>query len=145
MLPADTTGRGIHVVVPIVARREVADCLDFSRAVAELIEQTNPRLYTTAFAKAGRERKILIDYMRNNRTNTSVAAFSPRARPGAAVSMPLAWSELREPPGRWTVESAPRRLARLRNDPWEDYWTSAQELSDELLRALDETRLTARQ
>jgi bifunctional non-homologous end joining protein LigD len=137
-----TGGRGIHVVVPIVARREVADCLDFSRAVAELIEQTNPRLYTTAFAKAGRERKILIDYMRNNRTNTSVAAFSPRARPGAAVSMPLAWSELREPPGRWTVESAPRRLARLRNDPWEDYWTSAQELSDELLRALEETSLT---
>ena len=41
----------------------------------------DPSLHRT-FAKAGRERKILIDYLRNNRTNTSICAFSPRARPG---------------------------------------------------------------
>jgi bifunctional non-homologous end joining protein LigD len=82
-----TGGRGLHVVVPLRPRRAVAACLDFSRAVAEAVEQTDARAFTTRFAKAGRERQILIDYLRNNRTNTSAYAFSPRARPGAHVSM----------------------------------------------------------
>src|SRR5688500_13367378 len=80
-----TGGRGLHVVVPLQPAREVAQCLEFSRAVSEALVRTEPRLYTTKFAKLGRERKILIDYLRNNRTNTSIAAFSPRARPGAPV------------------------------------------------------------
>jgi bifunctional non-homologous end joining protein LigD len=125
-----TGGRGLHVVVPLAPRRRVAACLQFSQAVAQAIERTNTRLYTTTFAKAGRERKILIDYLRNNRTNTSVCAFSPRARPGAPVSMPIEWSELREPPGRWTMLTVPRRVAHLRRDPWTKYWTSAQNITD---------------
>src|SRR3954466_2516318 len=64
-----TGGRGLHVVVPLEPRRSVSECLDFSRAVSEAIVSTAPRSFTTAFAKAGRERKILIDYLRNNRTN----------------------------------------------------------------------------
>ena len=92
-------------------QRTVSECLDFSRAVSEAIARTDPRSYTTAFAKAGRERKIPIDYLRNNRTNTSVCAFSPRARPGAAVSMPLDWDELDEPRRRWTLLTVPRRLS----------------------------------
>ena len=131
-----TGGRGLHVVVPLTPRRTVATCLDFSRAVAEAIEQTNSRAYTTRFAKAGRERKILLDYLRNNRTNTSVCALSPRARPGAPVSMPLDWDELRDPPDRWTVVTAPRRLARLTHDPWRRYWTSAQTISDASFNAV---------
>jgi bifunctional non-homologous end joining protein LigD len=92
-----TGGRGLHVVVPIKAARDVAQCLAFSRDVSEAIARTDPHLYTTTFAKRGREGKILIDYLRNNRTNTSICAFSPRARAGATVSMPLDWGER-----RWT-------------------------------------------
>ena len=83
-----TGGHGLHVVAPIKPGRDWSECLAFARDVSEVIERTDP-LYTATFAKAGRERQILIDYLRNNRTNTSVCAFSPRARPGAMVSMPL--------------------------------------------------------
>jgi bifunctional non-homologous end joining protein LigD len=124
-----TGGRGLHVVVPLTPKRTVAECLDFSRAVSEAIASRDPHAYTTAFAKLGRERKILIDYLRNNRTNTSVCAFSPRARPGAAVSMPLGWNELREPPERWTILTVPTRFARIRADPWAGYWEGAQTIS----------------
>jgi bifunctional non-homologous end joining protein LigD len=133
-----TGGRGLHVVAPVTRSRTVAQCLEFSRAVSEAIVRTNPRLYTTTFAKRGRERKILLDYMRNNRTNTSIAAFSPRARPGAMVSMPLDWAELDESPSKWTLMSVPQRLKRLRRDPWAGYWTTAQEPSDAACAALDQ-------
>lgn len=137
-----TGGRGLHVVVPLKRKRTVAECLAFSRAVSEAIARTDPVAYTTAFPKAGRERQILIDYLRNNRTNTSVCAFSPRARPGAGVSMPLGWNELDEPPDRWTLLTVPRRLERLRADPWKDYWSGAQTISAESFVAV--TQLSVR-
>lgn len=124
-----TGGRGLHVVVPLKRKRTVTECLAFSRAVSEAIAKTDPGAYTTAFPKVGRERHILIDYLRNNRTNTSVCAFSPRARPGATVSMPLSWNDLDERPDRWTLVTVPSRLERLRADPWKDYWSGAQIIS----------------
>ena len=135
-----TGGRGLHVVVPLKRKRTVTECLDFSRAISEAIAKTDRRAYTTAFAKAGRERQILIDYLRNNRTNTSVCAFSPRARAGATVSTPLSWTDLDEPPDRWTLLTVPRRLDRLRADPWKDYWSDAQMISTKALAAV--TRLS---
>ena len=131
-----TGGRGLHVVVPLKPKRTVAECLDFSRAVSEAIARTDPRSYTTEFAKAGRERRILIDYLRNNRTNTSVCAFSPRARPGAKVSMPLDWNDLVESPARWTLLTVPRRLDRIRSDPWKHYWQGGQTISAASFRAV---------
>ena len=124
-----TGGRGLHVVVPIKPAREVPECLEFSRRVSDAIVRTDPQLYTTNFAKIGRERKILIDYLRNNRTNTSVCAYSPRARTGATVSMPLDWSDLNASPERWTLPTAAKHLKRLRSDPWANYWDCHQKIS----------------
>jgi len=131
-----TGGRGLHVVVPIKPERDWSECLPFARNVSEAIARIDSGRYTTTFAKAGREEKLLIDYLRNNRTNTSVCAFSPRARPGAFVSMPVAWRDLRARPERWTVQTVPPRLKRARTDPWEDYWTSKQRLSAAALKAV---------
>jgi hypothetical protein len=130
-----TGGRGLHVVVPINPSRDWSECLEFASNVSEAIERTGP-IYTTAFAKAGRERKILIDYLRNNRTNTSVSAFSPRARPGAIVSMPLDWKELSSGPERWTLATVPGRLKRLKVDPWAGYSKAKQSLSTASIKAL---------
>jgi bifunctional non-homologous end joining protein LigD len=131
-----TGGRGLHVVMPIQRARDWSECLQFSRAVSEAIERTDPQRYTTTFAKAGREQKVLIDYLRNNRTNTSVSAFSPRARPGAMVSMPLEWRELGAGPERWTLLTVPQRLKRLKSDPWAGYGTASQRLSNASIRAI---------
>ena len=92
--PKTTGGRGLHVVVPLTPRADWRACLEFARALAETMERHDRSRFTTTFAKAGREHKILIDYLRNNRTNTSVATFSTRARKGAPVSMTLHWDEV---------------------------------------------------
>ena len=133
-----TGGRGLHVVAPIVPERDWSECLAFARSLAEAVAR-DYRSYTTAYARAGRDKLILIDYLRNNRTNTSIAAFSPRARPGAPVSTPIAWDELAPglDPFRFTVRTVPQRLARLRSDPWAGYFRSRQRLSAAALRAAE--------
>ena len=136
-----TGGRGLHVVVPLTPHADWKQCLDFSRALSEQFEVAQPELYTTAFAKAGRSRKILIDYLRNNRTNTSIAAYSARAREGAPVSVPLTWEELRvsTDPNSFSVVTVRKRLAKLKADPWAGYWKCRQKLTAQLLRVANRT------
>jgi bifunctional non-homologous end joining protein LigD len=133
-----TGGRGLHVVVPLTPHADWKQCLDFSRALSERFEQAQPEIYTTTFAKAGRSRKILVDYLRNNRTNTSIAAYSTRARKGAPVSLPVTWEELRVSldPRSFTVLTVPKRLARVKTDPWAGYWKCRQRLTVQLVRAI---------
>lgn len=133
-----TGGRGLHVVAPIEPRRDWFDCLAFARDVARALTRADPALYTIRFAKAGRERRILIDYLRNNRTNTTVCAYSSRARAGAPVSTPIAWDELDTTlrPSRFTVQSIPRRLKQLGGDPWDEYWKTPQALGKAQLTAV---------
>jgi len=123
-----TGGKGLHVVAP-VAPAPAATCLTFARAAARVLVEHDPRLYTTDVPKRGREQKILIDVLRNNRTNTSVAAYSLRARAAAPVSVPLDWAELtaRLDPSRFDIRSVPERLRRGR-DPWHAYWITRQRL-----------------
>jgi bifunctional non-homologous end joining protein LigD len=131
-----TGGAGLHVVTPLVPERPWTECLAFARGLASAIARHDPARFTVAYAKTGREQRILLDYLRNNRTNTSIAAFSTRARPGAPVSVPLAWDELaRARPERHTLATVPHRLARLGTDPWAGY--------DRARRSLARSRLEA--
>lgn len=133
-----TGGAGLHVVTPLAPRRRWEDCLAFARGLAATVARHEPGAFTVAFARAGRERKILLDYLRNNRTNTSVAAFSLRARPGAPASVPVAWDELgpRLRPGALDARAVPRRLARQRADPWAGWARAARALTDAHLAAV---------
>jgi bifunctional non-homologous end joining protein LigD len=136
-----TGGKGLHVVVPLVPADWRVE-LHFAQAVAEAIVRLSPRVFTTAFAKAGRERKILIDVMRNNRLSTSVAAFSARARPRAPVSTPLGWDELKglRASDQYTVRNLDQRLRRLRADPWAAYWNAKQRLPADAIDRLAAVR-----
>ena len=137
--PKTTGGRGLHVVVPLTPSAEWPACLDFARTFARTLARHRPDLFTERYAKAGRADKILVDYLRNNRTNTSVAAYSPRARPGAPVSTPIAWGELSRtrPPDRFTIATVLARLKRLKNDPWHGYWTATQQLPPQAAALLE--------
>ena len=81
-----------------------------------------PDRYTATATKSKRNKRIFIDYLRNSREATAVAPYSSRARPGAPVSAPIAWSELGALKGsnQYTVLNMPARLKRLRKDPWAD-------------------------
>jgi bifunctional non-homologous end joining protein LigD len=133
-----TGGKGLHVVVPVEPVLDWDRCLALSRAIAGLIEAERPKRYTLNLSKAGREDKILIDYLRNNRGSTAVAAFSTRAKPQAPVSVPVAWEEPgpKLTPDHFTVATVPKRLAKLKQDPWASFFRKKQKLPSEVLRLL---------
>jgi bifunctional non-homologous end joining protein LigD len=115
-----TGGKGLHVVVPLLRRQGWRETKAFARAVAGDLARRLPDAFTINPAKAARHGKIYLDYLRNGRGATAVAAYSARARAGAPVSVPLAWREVghRLRPAALTVRSVPERLVRLRRDPW---------------------------
>jgi bifunctional non-homologous end joining protein LigD len=123
-------------------RVEWLTVVEAARFVRATLARLQPYLYTTRFAKSGRDAQILVDYLRNNRTNTSIAAYSTRAKSLAPVSVPLTWLELsgRRTPDRWTMTSVPARLDRLRRDPWAAYWTTRQQIPRGAVEALDRLR-----
>jgi bifunctional non-homologous end joining protein LigD len=99
---------------------------DFARAMAA----DDPDRYVATITKAKRAGRILIDYLRNGRNNTAVAPYASRARPGAAVSMPLAWDDLGPAigPAHFTVPNAPAHVADT-PDPWADFRAAARPLA----------------
>jgi bifunctional non-homologous end joining protein LigD len=114
-------GKGLHVTVPV---QPVAwdHAKKLARDLAQAMEAEAPGRYTATAAKKARNGRVFVDYLRNSREATAVAPYSTRARPGAPVSAPIAWSELGTlaSADRYTVLNMVRRLSRLRHDPWAD-------------------------
>ncbi len=116
-------GKGLHVVAPVKPKADWPAVKAWTKAMADAMAADSPQRYVATITKAKRTGKILIDYLRNQRGMTAVAAYSTRARPGAAVSMPLGWDELVPEigPAHFTIANAPSRLAALAHDPWEGF------------------------
>jgi bifunctional non-homologous end joining protein LigD len=116
-----TGGKGLHVVVPIVAETEWREAKAFTKKLAEMMSEERPDLYLARISKAEREGRIFIDYLRNDPTSTAVGPYSTRSRPGAPVSMPIDWGEVTPAldPCAYNVRTVPG-LIGVRADPWAD-------------------------
>ena len=124
-----TGGKGLHVTVPLKRKAQWDEVKEFAHALATALESQNPKRYVANMAKAKRVGRIFVDYLRNGQGSTAVLPYSPRARPGATVAMPVAWKDLGKiDPRDFTVRSTPEWLAKRRVDPWKDFLGSRQVL-----------------
>ncbi|QGH70953.1 ATP-dependent DNA ligase [Pseudactinotalea sp. HY158] len=111
--------RGLHVFAPITPEHEFTDVRHGVIGVAREVERRLPELVTTAWWKEERGERIFVDFNQANRDRTIASAYSPRALPGATVSMPVAWEDLDEvSTGDFTVGTVPGIVSGTA-DPWE--------------------------
>jgi bifunctional non-homologous end joining protein LigD len=123
-----TGGKGLHVVIPIKPEQPWPAIKEWAHRFVLGMERDNPRLYLTKMTKAARAGKIYLDYLRNERGATAVAPYSPRARKGAPVSVPLAWTELKAQRPDFRVANFAEWSHRLKKDVWAALLTSNQSL-----------------
>jgi bifunctional non-homologous end joining protein LigD len=131
-----TGGNGLHVVVPCRRRFGWDEVKAFSHAIVLHIVGVVPQRFVAKSGPRNRIGRIFIDYLRNGRGATTVAAYSARVRPGIGVSMPILWDELDDVDGgmQWTIANSGERFAALREDPWHAYWRDRQDLASAMKR-----------
>ncbi len=132
-----TGGKGLHVVVPIVAEHDYDAVRSVARAFVDRIAEHDPNSFTVKMAKSARPGKVFLDYLRNAHGATAVTLYSTRARAGAPVALPLAWSELdAEAAPLLSIEDVPERLESQTEDPWIGYENDRNRLSPALFAVL---------
>ncbi len=132
-----TGGKGLHVVTPLTFEDPGPAwpaAKAFAQAVCREMADKEPSRYVINMAKKLRTGRIFLDYLRNDRLSTAAAPLTPRARPGAPVSMPLLWSQVKAglDPLRFTVRTAPALLAK--SLAWAEYCEAERPLSSAIDR-----------
>jgi bifunctional non-homologous end joining protein LigD len=127
-----TGGKGLHVVVPLTPSADWDTAKAFCRKLAEEMAADNPAAYVSTMAKVARRGRIYVDYLRNGRGATAVAAYSTRARPSCGVSTPVTFEELESlrSGDHYTLLNLARRLDFEGADPWADFFKVKQKLPE---------------
>ena len=139
-----TTGsRGLHLVVPLDRSADFDTVRKFAHDVAVIAAQREPKRLTVEYSKNNRRGRVYLDTLRNAYDQTAAPAFAVRPKPGAPVSVPLAWEELgdcRLISQRYNIRNIFKRLNSQKVDPWKGIRQRARSLHsarrrlDELMR-----------
>jgi bifunctional non-homologous end joining protein LigD len=125
-------------VLPLQRRHDWPLAKAFSKAVAQRLADEAPELYLVNPSRKLRTGKIFIDYLRNDRGATAVAAYSTRARAGAPISAPLKWDQLSEKirSDQFHVENLPDWIDSMRRNPWREMHSVRQSITSALKKEL---------
>jgi bifunctional non-homologous end joining protein LigD len=121
-----TGGKGLHVVVPVVPGPTWPAVKKFTRTFVNEMVRAEPHRFVASMSKTKRVGKIFIDYLRNDAEATAIGAYSPRARAGAPVALPIEWDEL-APDG---LREVPKLIRARKRDPWEGFEAARRPLLD---------------
>lgn len=130
-----TTGsEGLHVVLPLRARKPFDEVRSFAKNVARYLAQNQPDLFTDEMRKEDRDNRLFIDYMRNAYGQTSIPPYSIRALKEAGVATPLQWDQLNKEglhSQSYHIKNIFRRLSQT-DDVWKNFRQRAKSIDDSI-------------
>ncbi len=131
-------GKGLHVMVPLKPVHSWTEVKAFSQAIAQYMAKLMPQHFSAVSGPKNRIGKIFIDYLRNSKGASTVAAYSVRAREGLAVSVPIHRDELADLKGAniWTIRNLMARLEEQGEDPWAGIDEAGQQITAEMRERL---------
>lgn len=97
-VPKTSGATGVQVVMPIERGPTYDELREFGKFISEYLAAKHPKLYTVERLKKNRGTLIYLDYLQFYPGRTLAAPYTTRARPGAPVSTPLTWDEVRRNP-----------------------------------------------
>jgi bifunctional non-homologous end joining protein LigD len=123
-------GKGIHVVVPLEPVAGWDEVRAFAKSLCTALAETEPERFTVALPKKQRRGRILLDFLRNQRTATAIMPYSARARSGMPVAAPVTWDELEgiERSDAFTIADVEQLLKRARSRALKGWGQAAQQL-----------------
>jgi bifunctional non-homologous end joining protein LigD len=132
-------GKGLHVVAPLSRRNTWEEFKAFAKSVADTMSREEPNRYIATMSKAKRRGKVFIDYLRNQRGATAIASYATRRRKGAPIATPLDWEELnaRTRPNMYNIKNIFKRLDKLKQDPWTDFFITRQSITQKVRAAFE--------
>jgi len=130
--PKTSGKKGMHVFVPIRPGPDSDDVREFADRLGHRLAQAFPKEMTMETRIAARKGRVYLDPFRNGFAQTVVSPYSVRHAPGAPVSTPLAWSEVKPAlkPAQFHIGNFGKRLAK--KDPWADFFDGRQPLEPAL-------------
>ena len=87
---------GIHIFVTMGAKYTYDQVKDFCHIIVRYVLQKLPETTTLERTINKRGDKIYLDYLQNRSGQTVASVYSIRPKPGATVSMPLEWEEVKK-------------------------------------------------
>jgi len=111
--------RGLHIYIPFGARHVHDQAKHFAELIANIVNAKLPAITSLVRSPGSRQGRVYLDYLQNGKGKTLAAPYSVRPYPGATVSTPLKWTELRRglDPAAFTIKTMPKRL-RTVGDLW---------------------------
>ncbi len=113
--PKTSGATGLHIYIPLGAKYTYEQARDFTKIIAHLANQKLPETTSVERHPAKRQGKVYLDYLQNSRGQTLAAAYCVRPRPGATVSTPLKWEEVKAglDPTKFTIRTIRKRLDKV--------------------------------
>lgn len=87
---------GIHIYIPLGAKYTYEESKEFARVIATMVQHELPKFTSIERQIANRGGKLYVDFLQNRPGATVACAYSLRPKPGATVSMPIHWEELKK-------------------------------------------------
>lgn len=87
---------GLHIYIPLGNKYTYEQSKEFARVIVTLVNKELPKYTSLERAIKDRKGKMYLDFLQNRPHATIAAAYSVRPKPGATVSMPLHWDEVKK-------------------------------------------------